>query len=138
MNNRPLQVAWDNSLVRRNPAGTGVYASQLIHELRLQPELTLEVFDGWDPSKREPGVYGNQAILARGYRALTGLLWSHFYFPHLLRKRRFDVMHSPAFVIPFGCPCPSVVTIHDLSFLMFPQQFEQRWQSYVKATLPSV
>ena len=138
MNNRPLHVAWDNSLARRNPAGTGVYSSQLIHALGLQPGLNLEVFDGWDPSGRARGVYGDQAVFARGHRALTHLFWSHFYFPHLLRKNRFDVIHSPAFVIPFGCPCPSVVTVLDLSFLMFPAQFEKRWQTYVKTVMPSV
>src|SRR5258708_20386112 len=138
MNHRLLRVAWDNSLARRNPTGTGVYSSQLTHALGLQPELTLEVFDGWDPWERARGVYGNQTLLARGYRGITGLFWSHFYFPHLLRKKHFDVIHSPAFVIPFGCPCPSIVTIHDLSFLMFPTQFERRWQTYVKTTMPSV
>lgn len=115
-----------------------MYSSQLIHALGLQPELTLEVFNGWDPWGRARGVYGNQSLLARGHRAITGLFWSHFYFPHLLRKQHFDVIHSPAFVIPFGCPCPSVVTILDLSFLAFPSQFEQRWQTYVKTIMPSV
>jgi hypothetical protein len=33
MNNRRLRVAWDNSLAKRNPTGTGVYATQLIREL---------------------------------------------------------------------------------------------------------
>src|ERR1700694_5699884 len=138
MNNRPLHVAWDNSLARRNPTGTGLYASQLIHELSLTPDLNLEIFDGWDPSERARGVYGDQAVWARGYRAATSLFWNHFYFPHLLRKKRFDLIHSPAFVIPFRCPCPSVVTVLDLSFLMFPAQFEQRWQTYIKTIMPSV
>ncbi|HEV2965203.1 MAG TPA: glycosyltransferase family 1 protein [Candidatus Angelobacter sp.] len=138
MNNRPLQVAWDNSLARRNPTGTGVYASQLIQELGAQPALKLKVFDGWDPSQRARGVYGDQGILARAHRAVRGIFWNHLYFPYLLRKERFDLVHSPAFVVPFGCPCPSVVTILDLSFLMFPKQFEQRWQTYVKNIMPSV
>ena len=138
MNNRPLQIAWDNSLARRNPTGTGVYASQLIHELSAQPELKLKVFEGWDPSQRKRGVYGNQGILARAHRAMTGLFWSHLYFPYALRKERFDLLHSPAFVVPFGCPCPSVVTILDLSFLVFPNQFERRWQTYIKMMMPSI
>ncbi len=138
MNNRPLRVAWDNSLARRNPTGTGVYSSQLIHELSAQPEVSLKVFDGWDPSDRARGVYGDQGILARARRGATGLFWIHGYFPYLLRKQRFDLLHSPAFVVPFGCPCPSVVTILDLSFLMFPKHFERRWQTYVNAIMPSV
>lgn len=138
MNNKPLQVAWDNSLARRNPTGTGVYASHLIHELSAQPEVNLRVFDGWDPWRRNRGVYGDQGILARARRAVTGLFWSHLYFPFALRKERFDLLHSPAFVVPLGCPCPSVVTILDLSYLVFPNQFERRWQTYVQMMMPSV
>src|SRR6476646_4807696 len=72
-----LRVAWDNSLARRNQTGTGVYASQLIRELGAKPDLTLQVFEGWDVSQRKPGEYGSQGILARGVRAISGLTWSH-------------------------------------------------------------
>jgi glycosyltransferase involved in cell wall biosynthesis len=138
MNNRTLRVAWDNSLARRNPTGTGVYATQLIRELSGAPGLDLQVFAGWDPAKRKPGEFGSQGVLARGMRAAGGMLWGHAYFPYLLRKGRFDLLHSPSFVVPFACPCPSVVTIYDLSFLKFPQHFERRWRTYVNAVMPSV
>jgi glycosyltransferase involved in cell wall biosynthesis len=138
MDNHSLRVAWDNSLARRNPTGTGVYASQLSRELGATPGLELQVFEGWDPAKRLPGEFGDQGVFSRGLRALGGLAWSHAWFPHLLRKGRFDLLHSPAFVVPFGCPCPSVVTIFDLSFLMFPQHFERRWRTYVNLMMPSV
>lgn len=138
MNNRPLRVAWDNSLARRNPTGTGVYATQLIRELSCAPGLDLKVFEGWDPAKRKPGEFGSQGIFSRGLRAMNGMLWGHVYFPYLLRKGRFDLLHSPSFVVPFACPCPSVVTIYDVSFLKFPQHFERRWRTYVNAVMPSV
>jgi glycosyltransferase involved in cell wall biosynthesis len=138
MNNGSLRVAWDNSLAKRNPTGTGVYATQLIRELGSNPGVTLEVFEGWDPAKRKPGEYGSQGILARGARAASGLLWSQGYFPHLLRKGKFDLLHSPAFLVPFGCPCPSVATIFDVSFLIFPEHFESRWRTYMKYVMPSV
>jgi glycosyltransferase involved in cell wall biosynthesis len=137
MNHQTLRVAWDNSLARRNPTGTGVYASQLIRELSASPGLDLQVFEGWD-SKRKPGEFGSQGVLSRGARAASGMLWGHAYFPYALRKGRFDLLHSPSFVVPFACPCPSVVTIYDLSFLKFPQHFESRWRTYVNAVMPSV
>lgn len=138
MNNGSLRVAWDNSLARRNPTGTGVYATQLIRELAANPGVTLEVFEGWDPARRKPGEFGSQGILARGARAASGLVWSHGYFPHLLRRGKFDVLHSPAFVIPLGCPCPAVATIYDVSFLIFPEHFEWRWRNYMQHVMPSV
>jgi glycosyltransferase involved in cell wall biosynthesis len=138
MNNGSLRVAWDNSLAKRNPTGTGVYATQLIRELAANPGVTLEVFEGWDPARRKPGEFGSQGILARGARAASGLVWSHGYFPYLLRKGKFDVLHSPAFVIPLGCPCPTVATIYDVSFLIFPEHFEWRWRNYLQHVMPSV
>jgi len=32
-----------------------------------------------------------------------------------------DVLHSPDFIPPFRCNCKSVITIHDLAFLLYPQ-----------------
>lgn len=115
-----------------------MYATQLIRELSCAPGLDLKVFEGWDPAKRKPGEFGSQGIFSRGLRAMNGMLWGHIYFPYLLRKGRFDLLHSPSFVVPFACPCPSVVTIYDVSFLKFPQHFERRWRTYVNAVMPSV
>jgi glycosyltransferase involved in cell wall biosynthesis len=135
MANRPLRVAWDNSLARRNPTGGGVYATQLIRELRANSGMELEVFDGWD-SARRPGEFGSQSIFARAKRGVNGLLWSHTYFPYMLSKKKFDVVHSPAFVVPFICPCPSVITFYDVTHLKFPEDFEARWRSYLNLVLP--
>jgi glycosyltransferase involved in cell wall biosynthesis len=138
MTTHSIRVAWDNSLTRRNPTGTGVYAAQLIRELSAIPEMQLTVLEGWDPAKRKRGEFGSQGVVARGARALSGLLWHHGYLPLMLRRGRFDVLHCPAFVIPSFCPCPAVVTIHDLSFRRFPGQFERRWQSYLNRFMPRI
>ena len=37
--------------------------------------------------------------------------------PRLLRRHQVDVMHSPHFNLPLACPCPAVVTIHDVIYL---------------------
>lgn len=138
MQNGTLRVAWDNSLAKRNPTGTGVYATQLIRELTAKPDVALQVFEGWNPANRKPGEFGHQGVLARGARAIRGLAWSYGYFPLQLRKGKFDLLHSPSFVVPLGCPCPSVATILDVSFLIFPEHFERRWRTYVKFMMPSV
>lgn len=135
MANRPLRVAWDNSLARRNPTGSGVYAAQLIRELSAAPGVELQVFNGWD-STRQPGEFGSQGVFARARRGLNGLLWSHTYFPYMVSKGKFDLVHSPVFVVPFVCPCPSVVTIHDITHLKFPEDFEARWRNYLNFVLP--
>jgi glycosyltransferase involved in cell wall biosynthesis len=41
--------------------------------------------------------------------------------PLLLRREGADLLHSPHYVLPPRCPCPAVVTIHDLIHLRFPE-----------------
>lgn len=59
------------------------------------------------------------------YEVVKGkFLWSQFFLPlRLFLKKDIDVFFSPAHYLPRYCPCPSVVTIHDLSFLLYPQDF---------------
>ena len=41
--------------------------------------------------------------------------------PLEMRRLRMDLLHSPDFIPPFRRNCLSVITVHDLAFLMFPQ-----------------
>jgi len=37
------------------------------------------------------------------------------------RELRLDLFHAPHYVLPFGLPCPAVVTVHDLIHLVDPE-----------------
>ncbi len=41
--------------------------------------------------------------------------------PAVLRELRADLYHGMAFVAPLRAPCPTVVTVHDLSFITRPR-----------------
>ena len=41
--------------------------------------------------------------------------------PGLLRQLHTDLYHGLAFVAPLRAPCPTVITVHDLSFITRPQ-----------------
>jgi glycosyltransferase involved in cell wall biosynthesis len=45
--------------------------------------------------------------------------------------RRLDLIHGLAFAAPIASGCPSVVTVHDLSFLRFPSAFHSANRSYL-------
>ncbi|MGQ9626892.1 MAG: glycosyltransferase family 4 protein [Anaerolineae bacterium] len=54
-------------------------------------------------------------------------LWTPCHHPleqwtfHLeISRLRLDILHSPDFIPPFRCNCKSVITIHDLAFLIYP------------------
>lgn len=52
------------------------------------------------------------------------LFWTHFRFPIELWRDRPDIFFTPIQTIPFFLPkCKIIVTIHDLAFLKFPNDF---------------
>lgn len=59
------------------------------------------------------------------YEVVQGpFLWSQIFLPmRLYSQKDIDVFFSPAHYLPRFCPVPTVVTIHDLSYLYFPQDF---------------
>jgi glycosyltransferase involved in cell wall biosynthesis len=52
--------------------------------------------------------------------------------PRVLRRIGADLVHGTAFVGPLVSPCPAVITIHDLSFLRFPDLFRPANRLYLK------
>jgi glycosyltransferase involved in cell wall biosynthesis len=54
------------------------------------------------------------------------VFWEQWVLPRQLRGQRLDLLFAPAYAIPFGIRVPTVVTIHDLSFERFPEDFGRR------------
>lgn len=48
-------------------------------------------------------------------------------------SRELDLLHGMAFATPLAAACPTVVTVHDLSFLRFPQAFRRANRVYLSA-----
>ncbi len=66
------------------------------------------------------------------YKVIHGkFLWSQIFLPfELYSNKNIDVYFSPAHYLPRFCPVPQVVTIHDLAYLYFPNEFTKKdlWQ----------
>ena len=58
------------------------------------------------------------------------IVWEQLALPGELRKRDVDVFHSPVNVLPARLPCASVVTVHDLAFVRYPQYFRPARRIY--------
>jgi len=130
MTEQPLRVAFDNSLTGRNRTGSGVYVSELLSRLNSHPELKLHVFSGPNWSN------GHAGPVVKGLRSAGRLFWAQCYLPFSLHRSRFDLLHSPAFILPAVCPCPAVVTVLDVVVDLYPGDFNRKWQAYVKALMP--
>jgi glycosyltransferase involved in cell wall biosynthesis len=49
------------------------------------------------------------------------VFYENFMLPKYFLNQKFELYHSPNYLLPFRCPIPSVVTIHDLITLDYPE-----------------
>jgi glycosyltransferase involved in cell wall biosynthesis len=83
--------------------------------------------NGWGSLHFHPS--GKQTI-----RPPIRIAWEQTLFARELRQLRPDLLHGMAYAVPVGWPGPSVVTIYDLSFLLFPKAFNPANRIYLAAT----
>lgn len=69
-------------------------------------------------------------------RPLSRVLWEQTKLPFELRRIRADLLHAPVNVAPFRSVCPTVVTVHDLSFIHYPNSFRAFQRLYQQTMTP--
>lgn len=68
-----------------------------------------------------------------------GTRWLQVRLPRAMRADRPDVFFGPGYAVPYRCPCPAVVAIHDASFAAHPEWFapvdgfRRRWLARLSA-----
>ncbi|HEV2235505.1 MAG TPA: glycosyltransferase family 1 protein, partial [Ktedonobacterales bacterium] len=116
-------------------AGVSRYTYRLIEGLAHQPTDTrYSVFvTAHDAPRATPFDPARVELVPARWptaRPPQRILWEQLALPGLLRRMRADVFHSTVHVLPERLPCPSVVTIHDLAFLAYPQFFRPARRLY--------
>jgi glycosyltransferase involved in cell wall biosynthesis len=108
-------------------AGIHHYIAQVLQHLPMDAGLEYRVFSRQMDEKffREHLVPVQSRWPTE--RRLVRILWEQLAWPWLARKQKVDLLHSMAFVTPLIAPCPTVVTVYDLSFIHFPERFPA-WQ----------
>jgi glycosyltransferase involved in cell wall biosynthesis len=66
-------------------------------------------------------------------RPLRRILWEQAALPVLARQARLDLLHGTININPILPGCPTVVTIHDLSFMRYPQAFPPMQRAYLQS-----
>lgn len=61
------------------------------------------------------------------------ILWEQSTLPLVAAGRHIDVFHGPLNVMPLAMRAPSVVTVHDLAFLRYPEQLPAARRAYMIA-----
>lgn len=122
-----IKVALNARPLLSTHAGIASYVRNLGHELLKLGQLDLELFYGfsWSRSLRSEGVPGMDSFKSMGRRFLP---WSYAVRQYV-QQMAFDrgvnrvdpnLYHEPSF-LPFRFAGPTVITVHDLSVLRYPE-----------------
>jgi glycosyltransferase involved in cell wall biosynthesis len=123
----PPLVLVDGRMARRRPTGLATYIGELRHVLETRPA----------PDLRIEWVYGPPGLPRRGRITSVGnlvidMLWLHVMLPLIALRRRASLVHAPVTWGPWWSPCPTVVTVHDLSWERVPSAFPENFRRYAR------
>lgn len=120
--------------------GVSRYIRYLLTELAKQPgDHRYTVFVNGQAVTEQLAVYHTQITYISApwpeTRPTARVAWEQFTLPSLIRQHHIDVLHSPVNVVPELVPasCATVVTLHDLAFLRFPEVLTQVKRLYHRA-----
>ena len=134
-----------NALQVANRSGTGYYSRKIIEHIPpVRPQLRYLIFlpasFRANPLCQQLDRMPNVRLRFVRATSLAGrILFEQLILPRILVKARVDLLHSLAFVAPLHLPTKSVVTVHDLTFALFPETITGLRRAYLsKATKQSV
>jgi glycosyltransferase involved in cell wall biosynthesis len=135
MPGRPL-IAFDASSVPPNPAGAGMYTLNLLRALaRVDNGHDYVVYARSHSLAQLEGLPASFEIVDIGQKSRAGrLLWEQAALPLDLRRRKARLLHSPHHTTPIAyCPCPRVLTVHDVTFFILPERYPLARRLYFQA-----
>lgn len=104
----------------------------ILHLLRHLPEAGCRVTAFLGPSSPAEAGWTVRRSRLPTHRPLARILWEQVCQPAALHQAGVDLTHGPAYVVPLAASCPTVVTVHDLSFLRFPHLLRPANRLYLR------
>lgn len=113
------KIAVDIRMMGPKTHGIGRYIRNLLREFALIPNDHLFfLLHNQAPPNLESAKYIFKIVSSAKFS-----LKSQIEIPYALKKISPDLFHAPSIDVPFFCPFPSVMTIHDLIPFVFPEYY---------------
>jgi len=114
-------------------AGIHRYLYEVLRRLpEAAPEIALTAFIG--PRAIPPEVPGIRWVRTSWptHQPFVRILWEQLVLPLRLARGSWELLHAMAFVAPLAARLPVVVTVYDLSFLLYPEAFRTANRLYLR------
>jgi glycosyltransferase involved in cell wall biosynthesis len=120
-----MRIAVDARELIGRPTGVGRYLSELLARWAESSDARRHEWRFYAPAAPSvPAPFGGSIRVVDGGGG--GTRWEQWNFPRALGSEAADVLFAPGYTAPFTAPCPTVVTIHDVSFAARPEWFTRR------------
>lgn len=116
-------------------AGVNVYTAKLLEHL--VEGSAHEYLAFVSPHAHPPAGARSIAAPVRTDRAVARIAWEQTGLPLQATRARIDVLHGAVNALPALYRGPSVVTVHDLSFLRYPDRLPARRAAYLNVAVRS-
>ena len=114
------------------PTGVGRYISSLLNNFHaMDGRNVYHVYYPWKRNSRSSirTQFGKRYVGHRGWvpeflsAERFNTLWLDWYLPFRMVRDRIDLFHGPSFFVPTSRRAKRIVTIHDLSPVLFPELY---------------
>ncbi|PTT32695.1 glycosyltransferase family 1 protein [Pseudomonas sp. HMWF021] len=119
-----MRIALNARILQAPRTGIGQYVAELVHALRSEREVEVTLFNGWGwssalPEAAMPGYSRLTPLLRQIPGAYQARRWLEQKRFDQGRAQNFDLYHEPS-LWPLHFDGPTVITLHDLTHLHFP------------------
>lgn len=120
-------IAVDLRSLVRAPTGIGIHTRELL--VRLAPRGEANFVGMAHAAVADPTPLTAAGITLETHPSLRGVFWQQFRLPRRLRAGDIDLFWSPLMTLPWQTTVPSVVTVHDLTAVLYPEthRFKVVW-----------
>jgi len=135
-----MRFGLDGIPLQGKRTGVGHYTFELARSLAaVAPADDFEIvspssFSSIDATDRS--LPPNLHFVAAGVAGLRRRSWWSIGLPLYCRRASFALFHGTNFEVPYWATCPTVLTIHDLSLLLYPETHEKRLVRRAQLKLP--
>ncbi|MCU1493011.1 MAG: glycosyltransferase [Acidimicrobiaceae bacterium] len=133
-----LRIGINVAAIPVEALGAGQYTVELVRALARRDDIALTLVARRDDATRWQNIAPLSTVMAnapshRGPR----LLWEEIGLTATVRTRpaNFDVVHGPHYALPAWPGRPTVVTVHDLTFVDHPEWHERSKVLYFRRAL---
>ncbi len=132
-----MRFGLDGLPLCRKRTGVGHYTLELGRSLAaIASEHEFEIVSPSAFSSMDVSLPPNLELINANLDRLRRRGWWSIYLPLYCRRASFALFHGTNFALPYWTPCPTVLTIHDLSLLLYPETHEKHLVRRARIKLP--